>query len=52
MSWRERADEAIERYRSGETREEDQRQLTQLANAAWAAGLSLLMDGSVDEARE
>ena len=37
------------RYRSGETREADQRQLTQLANAAWAAGLSLLMDGRRDE---
>ena len=51
MDWAERADAAITRYRGGETREADQRQLTQLANAAWAAGLSLLMDGRNDEAR-
>ncbi len=38
------------RYASGETRELDQRQLTQLGNAAWAAGLCLLMDGQRDEA--
>ena len=52
MSWPERADAAIARYRGGEVREADQRQLTQLANAAWAAGLSLLMDGRRDEAGE
>ena len=40
------------RYRGGETREADQRQLTQLANAAWAAGLSLLMDGRHGGSRE
>ena len=43
---------AIERYRQGEGRDLDQRQLTQLANAAWACGLSLLMDGRSDEARD
>ncbi len=51
MRWAERADDAIARYRGGKTRELDQRQLTQLANAAWAAGLALLMDGRTDEAR-
>ena len=50
MGWSEQAEAAIERYRGGETRELDQRQLTQLGNAAWAAGLSLLMAGRRDEA--
>lgn len=50
MTWSERAAEAIARYEGGEQRELDQRQLTQLANAAWAAGLCLLMDGRRDEA--
>ena len=40
------------RYRGGETREADQRQLTQLGNTAWAAGLSLLMDGRHGGSRE
>jgi len=44
MDWRERYDRAAERYAGGETRELDERQLVQLANAAWAAGLCLLMD--------
>jgi tetratricopeptide (TPR) repeat protein len=52
MDWEERAQQAIERYEGGETRELDQRQLTQLGNAAWAAGLSLLMAGRADEAAE
>jgi hypothetical protein len=52
VRWSERAEAAIERYRGGEGRGLDQRQLTQLANAAWAAGLSLLMDGRRDEAAE
>ncbi len=52
MNWAERAENAIARYRGGETRGADQRQLTQLANAAWAAGLALLMDGRRDEAAE
>lgn len=45
MNWRERYERAAARYASGETRDLDERQLVQLGNAAWAAGLSLLMDG-------
>lgn len=45
MDWRDRYERAAERYAAGETREPDERQLVQLANSAWAAGLSLLMDG-------
>ena len=52
MDWAERANAAIERYEGGETRELDQRQLTQLGNAAWAAGLALLMAGRSEEAAE
>jgi len=52
VDWEERAQRAIERYEGGVARELDQRQLTQLGNAAWAAGLSLLMDGRADEAAE
>jgi hypothetical protein len=52
VNWDERAERAIERYRGGETRDLDQRQLTQLANAAWAAGLSLLMAGKREQAAE
>ena len=52
MDWADRAEAAIARYRGGETRDADQRQLTQLANSAWAAGLSLLMAGRDDESRE
>lgn len=50
MGWEEQSVAAIARYESGESRELDQRQLTQLGNAAWAAGLCLLMDGRRDEA--
>jgi hypothetical protein len=50
MDWRERYERAAERYAAGETRELDERQLVQLANSAWAAGLSLLMDGDREEA--
>jgi hypothetical protein len=50
VDWNAKADAAIARYRAGEGREADQRQLTQLANAAWAAGLWLLMAGRRDEA--
>jgi hypothetical protein len=50
MAWSERADDAVARYRGGETRDLDQRQLTQLANAAWAAGLALLMNEAVADA--
>ena len=52
MSWSDQAAAAIARYEGGRQRVLDQRQLTQLANAAWAAGLCLLMDGRGDEARE
>src|SRR5215469_4206207 len=45
MDWRERYEQAAARYAGGETREPDERQLVQMANAAWAAGLSLLMEG-------
>ena len=52
MDWRERYERAAERYAAGEKREPDERQLVQLSNSAWAAGLSLLMAGDRDEARE
>jgi tetratricopeptide (TPR) repeat protein len=52
VDWRERYERAAARYRAGETREPDERQLVQLANAAWAAGLSLLMAGDRDGAAE
>jgi hypothetical protein len=45
MDWREKYEQAAARYDAGEGREHDERQLVQLANAAWAAGLSLLMAG-------
>ena len=52
MDWRERYESAAARYAAGETRELDERQLVQLANSAWAAGLSLLMAGDREEAGE
>jgi hypothetical protein len=52
VDWRERYERAAARYAAGETRELDERQLVQLANSAWAAGLSLLMDGEREEAAE
>jgi len=52
MDWGAEADAAIARYRGGEGRGLDQRQLTQLGNAAWAAGLCLLMTGRRDESAE
>jgi hypothetical protein len=52
VDWRERYERAAERYAAGETREPDERQIVQLANSAWAAGLSLLMAGDRDGARE
>ena len=52
MDWRERYERAAARYAAGETRKLDERQLVQLANAAWAAGLSLLMAGDRDGAAE
>jgi hypothetical protein len=50
VDWRERYELAAARYAAGETREPDERQLVQLANAAWAAGLSLLMAGDREAA--
>jgi hypothetical protein len=52
--WAERAARAIERHDDGAARlpedaDERQRQLTRMGNAAWAAGLSLLMAGRRDE---
>jgi hypothetical protein len=52
MGWAEQARTAKERYEGGSTRDLDQRQLTQLANAAWACGLCLLMDDRGDEGRD
>jgi hypothetical protein len=50
VDWRGRYERAAARYAAGETRELDERQLVQLANSAWAAGLSLLMAGDREEA--
>lgn len=50
VDWRGRYERAAARYAAGEARELDERQLVQLANSAWAAGLSLLMAGNGDEA--
>jgi hypothetical protein len=52
MDWSAAAARSIERYESGESRGLDQRQLTQLANAAWAAGLNLLMAGRAADAAD
>jgi len=49
VDWDAAAARAIARYEGGEARGLDQRQLTQLANAAWAAGLDLLMAQRRDE---
>ena len=54
-AWEERAARAIERHDDGAARlpedgDERQRQLTRMGNAAWAAGLCLLMLGRRDEA--
>jgi tetratricopeptide (TPR) repeat protein len=57
--WNAHADREAERYRDGETRLPDagdadarQRQLARMGNAAYGAGLSLLMGGRRDEAAE
>jgi tetratricopeptide (TPR) repeat protein len=57
--WSRRAEREQERYRDGESRLGDaidpdarQRQLTRMGNAAYGAGLTLLMEGRADEARE
>jgi len=52
--WEEQAARAAERYEDGAARlpedpDERQRQLTRMGNAAWAAGLSLLMLGRRQE---
>jgi hypothetical protein len=52
VNWRGQYERAATRYAAGETRELDERQLVQLANSAWAAGLSLLMTGDREEAAE
>jgi len=52
VDWRERYERAAARYAAGEARELDERQLVQLANAAWAAGLSLRAAGDRDRAGE
>ncbi|MGH3009416.1 MAG: hypothetical protein ACRDLM_08445 [Gaiellaceae bacterium] len=52
MDWRGRYEAAAARYAAGEEREHDERQLVQLGNAAWAAGLSLLMAGDRAAASE
>jgi len=52
VDWRDRYERAAARYAAGETRELDERQLVQLANSAWAAGLSLLMAGDREGAAE
>jgi hypothetical protein len=50
VDWTDCHERAAARYRGGESRELDHRQLTQLGNAAWSAGLCLLMAGRRDEA--
>ena len=55
-SWDERRARAVERFEDGRRRlpddsDERQRQLTRMGNAAWAAGLALLMADRVEEAR-
>jgi hypothetical protein len=52
VDWRGHFERAAARFERGETRGADQRQLTQLANAAWAAGLCLLMLGEREGAAE
>jgi hypothetical protein len=52
VDWRERYERAAARYAAGETRGADERQLVQLANAAWAAGLALQMAGDREGAAE
>lgn len=52
MDWGERFEQAAARYRRGGSRAATERQLTQLANAAWAAGLCVLVAGRREEAVE
>ena len=56
QDWSAHLERQEQRYRDGEERlpddpDERQRQLTRMGNAAWAAGLSLLMAGRADDAR-
>jgi hypothetical protein len=56
MDWSAIAERAAERYRDGLERlpgepDSRQKQLTRTGNAAWAAGLSLLMDSRREEGR-
>jgi hypothetical protein len=52
MDWRDGYARAAARYEAGLGRAQDERQLVQLANAAWAAGMCLLMDGDEAGAKE
>jgi hypothetical protein len=52
VDWRERYERAAARYAAGEERELDERQLVQLANTAWAAGLSRRMVGDREGAAD
>src|SRR5437763_16096265 len=52
MDWREKYEHAVARYEAGKGRALDERQVVQLANAAWAAGLSLLMTGDENGANQ
>jgi hypothetical protein len=52
VDWREKYEQAAARYDAGEGRAHDERQLVQLGNAAWAAGLCLLMAGDQAGATE
>ena len=57
VNWRGKHERAEERWEDGRSRLPDdpdqrQRQLTRIANAAYAAGLSALMDGEPDDARD
>lgn len=57
VDWEERVTRARERFEDGAARlpedtDEQQRQLTRMGNAAWAAGLSYLMLGRRDDADE
>ena len=52
MDWRERYERAAARYAAGAARARDERQLVQLANAAWAAGLFLLAAGDREGAAQ
>jgi hypothetical protein len=57
VDWDELAERARRRFEDGQARlpedgDERQRQLTRMGNAAWAAGLSLLMSGRRAEAED